>query len=244
MDFDSVYFAYRRSVPVLGDLTWSVPEGVTVLLGPNGAGKSTTLAIAASIREPDRGAVTVGSLAPVGSAGRRKWRRHVGWVPQRTSAIPGMSTMEQVSYAAWLKGAARSQARARALPALASVGLEDRADVPTVHLSGGQLQRLGVACALVHDARVLLLDEPTASLDPTERARFRSLVRDLAPGRTIIISTHQVDDLEGLADSVSVMSKGTIVFQGMVSEFLGRGEPGLPEARRAEDAYARVLGQE
>ena len=149
---------------------------------------------------------------------------------------------EQVAYAGWLRGMSRSAAWSGAGQALDRVGLETRADVRTSELSGGQLRRLGLAEALVADPRVLLLDEPTAGLDPEQRARFREALLDLEPSCTVVVSTHQVDDLQGLFDRVVVLVAGRIAYDGPVTAFL-RTSSEASEVLRAEEAYRRILGE-
>lgn len=242
MILEDVEFAYGRAKPVLSGFTWTIPAGITVLLGPNGAGKSTCLNLAASVFRPRRGLITDGSLTTVRPSDRRQWRRRVGWVPQQIVAIPGMTTREQVAYAAWLKGFSGSDAQVRAVSALKSVGLEDCLEVKANSLSGGQLRRLGIASSLVHDATILLLDEPTAGLDPAERGRFRRLLRHLRGDHDFVISTHQVDDLDELADTVAVLSAGRIIFHDTVASFLSLGQDEAPRgASLAEIAYRRLI---
>lgn len=247
MKFCDVSFAYRRTGLVLDQLTWSVPDGVTVLLGPNGAGKSTSLALAASVRRPQRGQIQHAGLTTSRAKDLAAWRRQVGWVPQDVTAIPGFTVHEQVEYAGWLKGLRRRSARRKALETLDVVGLVDRAGQTATTLSGGQLRRLGIAAALVHDAELLVLDEPTAGLDPAQRARLRRYLDRLRGGCDVLISTHQIDDLKLVADSVAVMRAGRIVFTGPTNEFLDLGTPTAGDTSptaMAETAYAHVTGTE
>jgi len=164
-------------------------------------------------------------------------------MPQQVRAVPGLTVREQVAYAGWLKGQSRSHAWAAALTALDRVGLVDVAVQKATTLSGGQLRRVGLAQVLVHDADTLLLDEPTVGLDPAQRARFRAYVAALPRERPVVISTHQVDDLSDLFDTVVVVAGGVIRFSASVPDFLALApDPGTE--RRAEAAYARIVADE
>lgn len=226
LHYDDISFTYRRGrPPVIEGLSWSPRPGRTVLLGPNGAGKSTLLALGARALLPTVGSVRVGD---------------VGWMPQRVAAVAGLRVREQVAYAGWLHGMPRREALAGADVALDRVGLADRAGARVSELSGGQLRRVGLAEALVVDPDVLLLDEPTSGLDPQQRARFRSVLQGLPSGRSVVVSTHQVDDLGDLFEHVVVLLDGRIAFDGSLEEFLAPAD-GQSETRRAEEAYRLVL---
>ena len=238
--FTEVTFRYRRtSAPVLDHFTWSIPSGRTVLLGPNGAGKTTLLALGADALQPERGTVAAGLLRPGGWKQRASYRRAVGWMPQQTRAVPGLTAREQVAYAAWLKGVSRSEAWQAAAAALARVDLDTLSDRLTSQLSGGQLRRVGLAQVLVHDAEVILLDEPTVGLDPAQRAAFREILAGLPGERPVVVSTHQVDDLSELFDTVAVLDRGTIRHQSSVAAFLDLAPAG--SARPAEAAYGQIV---
>ncbi|MEP7360765.1 MAG: ATP-binding cassette domain-containing protein [Chloroflexota bacterium] len=237
--FDLIAHRYQRGGPlVLSDFSWEMPPGRSVLLGPNGAGKTTLLAIGADALAPNRGRVRLGELDPARGGQKIAYRRAVAWMPQRVRAIPGMTCREQVAYVGWLKGLSRSDAWTRAQRALEIVDLTERADATAAHLSGGQLRRLGLAQCLTHDSKVLLLDEPTAGLDPEQRARFRDVLLGL-PDVPVMVATHQVDDLADLFDAVAVMNHGKIVWQGSPAAFLALA----PQASKhpGEDAFRLVL---
>jgi ABC-2 type transport system ATP-binding protein len=164
-------------------------------------------------------------------------------MPQHIHAVPGLTAHEQVAYAAWLKGLSKSDASKAALHALAQVGLAELAGRKASTLSGGQLRRLGLAQVLSHSAEVLLLDEPTVGLDPAQRSRFRELLAALPSQYPIVVSTHQVDDLSDVFDTVAVLDGGVIKFEGSVTAFLALAPSTFPE-RRAEAAYARIVSGE
>jgi ABC-type multidrug transport system ATPase subunit len=151
--------------------------------------------------------------------------------------------LEHVAYAAWLKGFSRKEAISRGREALDIVGLSDRAAIQTTRLSGGQQRRVGLAAALVHNATILLLDEPAVGLDPAERKRLRDYLNSLRATHDIVISTHQVDDLDLLADHVAVMTQGLIICCTPTRDFLALASDAVTDAGRAELAYARLLGE-
>lgn len=246
LSFDGLSFSYpqkgvlRRAPPrsVFHEFNWSVPAGRTVLLGPNGAGKTTLLAMGATALMPDSGSVLLGQLSAERHADRATMRRIIGWMPQFSQAIPGMTAHEQVAYAAWLKGASTPVALRRAREALDQVGMSSESDRHADQLSGGQLRRVSLAAMLVHDPRTLLLDEPATGLDPAERGRFRRLMMDAAAD-SIVIATHQVDDLLAICDQVVVLDHGAIRFTGSISEFMGLAPAGVPFP--GEAAYEAIL---
>lgn len=247
--FTDVAFSYPRSAllgglgpAVFNGFSWSVPGGATVVLGPNGAGKTTMLSLGATALHPTMGSVRLGERDTSRRRDLRAIRRAVGWMPQHFRAIPGLTAREQVAYAGWLKGMPRAGAWREAPSALNKVGMRDEADRRTTQLSGGQQRRVGLAQLLVHHAALLLLDEPTAGLDPGQRARFRETVRELVREVPVVVSTHQVDDLTDLFDTVVVLDHGQIRFQGDVATFMALAPAG--SSYPAEAAYATLVDGE
>ncbi len=244
--FTDVDFSYPSATLFRGSPTlvfegfsWQAPDGCTVILGPNGAGKTTLLSLGATALRPRRGSVRLGDLDSSRRRDLPKFRRAVGWMPQQVRAIPGLTVREQVAYAGWLKGMARSAAWTEATAALGRVDLGAEADRLTSQLSGGQQRRVALAQSLVHRAEVFLLDEPTAGLDPGQRARFRESLREMAQDAPVVVSTHQVDDLTDLFDTVVVIENGSIQFQGTTEAFMALA-PDQSE-HKAEAAYASLV---
>ncbi|WP_405086563.1 ATP-binding cassette domain-containing protein [Microbispora sp. NBC_01389] len=229
-------YGYRRGHLVLDRLTLVFPEGVTLLLGPNGAGKSTLLAISASGFAPRTGSVSYRGLDPAKGQDRKSFRRAVAWMPQHISPIPGLTVRDQVAYMGWLKGLTRKDSWSRAAETLEAVELADLMERRSHELSGGQLRRVGLAQALVHEAEVILMDEPTAGLDPAQRETFRRLVKQVSAHAHVVISTHQIEDISQLYESVIVLDRGRVRFQGETSDFLRNGD--------AVTAYRRLVSGE
>lgn len=208
-----------------------MPSGrTTVLLGPNGAGKSTLLALLCGLRRPRTGHVRYGD-----DDSRGVLYRHVAWMPQVVQPIKRLTALEQVEYAAWCSGAKASQAKARAGEALERVQLSDMSNDRAGDLSGGQLRRLGLAQSLVRGASVLLLDEPTAGLDPAQTLNFRRIISDLHYPGGIVISTHSLREIAGLFEHVAVMHRGSIGFDGNIKSFRNLA-PDIPDNPDRDEA--------
>jgi ABC-type multidrug transport system ATPase subunit len=169
------------------------------------------------------------------------YRRAVAWMPQNIVPMPSLTAREYVAYVGWLKGMNRRDAWDRAAGALTRVELTDQADTNSSELSGGQLRRIGVAAALVHDARVLLLDEPTAGMDPHQRRVFRDTLNTLTEDVRVLMSTHDVVDLAEEADHVTVIDNGRILHTGTTDAFLAHTPVDTAAGRAAEGAYTSLL---
>lgn len=218
--------------------------GRTVLLGPNGAGKSTLLALLADALQPQEGAVLLDDVQRARRGpGRRDFRRDVAWLPQVVRVFPGLTVKEHVAYMGWLKGLSRAEAWQAAPLALETVDLASISDRKASQLSGGQARRMGIAGALSHGARVLLLDEPTAGLDPDQRERFRGLLQRLEQDLTVVVSTHQTEDVADSYDHVAVLVSGHVPFAGSLSQFID-STPSIDTRDRIALAYRRYVGTE
>lgn len=210
----------RRSfgnVHAVRDVTLEAREGaVTGLVGPNGSGKTTLLLMLASLLAPDAGTLRIGGADPV--ADPAVVRALVGWMPDALGAWPSLTARETLAMTGRLYGLDREQSAQGAARLLGEVGLGDLADTPARVFSRGQKQRLGLARALVHDPRVLLLDEPASGLDPQARVDLRNLLRRLAgEGRTILISSHILSELEEVVDDAVFMLDGATVSSDRVA---------------------------
>ncbi|WP_326686561.1 MULTISPECIES: ATP-binding cassette domain-containing protein [unclassified Streptomyces] len=237
LELRSCTFGYHPwGPPVLDGLDFTLSPGLTMLLGPGGAGKTTLLRLAAAVSRPRRGTVTFQGIP----SHRRAYRAAVAWVPRRVTAMAGLTAREQVAYTGWLKGMSRSDAWHGAAPALARVDLADRADTKVRHLSGGQVRRVYLASALVHGARLLLLDEPTADLDSRQCRVFREVLSTLTWEVPVLLATHAVAGLAGVSDQVAVLEGGALTFTGSTRDFLAHAPAGTAPGRAAEAAYAEL----
>ncbi|WP_035292170.1 ABC transporter ATP-binding protein [Actinoalloteichus caeruleus] len=231
----------RGRTTVLHDIDFSVDKGVTCLLGPNGAGKTTLLETIVGVLSPQGGSLLVCGQDVSRPSGVEAIRASTGYLPQRFTALPSFSTLEFVSYTAWSKGLSARRARENAARVLGTVGLAASSGTRTRKLSGGMLQRLGIACALVNEPALLVLDEPTVGLDPAQRASFRALVRAVGKETPTVLSTHLTDDVAAVADSVLLLSEGHVRFQGTLEEFLAPEGADGSRSEAVEAAYLRRL---
>ncbi|MEU6370531.1 ABC transporter ATP-binding protein [Streptomyces sp. NPDC046931] len=207
----------------LDDVSLRLHEGVTGLLGPNGAGKTTLLRVLATAVPADRGAFTVLGHDPGTAAGRQEVRRRLGYLPQTPGFHPDFTAFAFVDYVAILKELTDRAGRHREVRrVIEAVGLSDVRGRRIKRLSGGMRQRVALAAALVGDPRLLLLDEPTVGLDPEQRMRFREVIAVAGEGRTVLLSTHQTDDVAMLCHRVIVMAHGRIRFEGTPAELTAR----------------------
>ncbi|MGZ2356213.1 ATP-binding cassette domain-containing protein [Streptomyces sp. 372A] len=242
LKFNSVTFRYgRRLRPVLSNLDLEFSTGHTVLLGPNGAGKSTLLALGASGATPTSGSVRYEGLDPADRRDVAAYRSRVSWLPQRSGFLPGMTCREHVAYVGWLKGLKESEAWGAAAAAIERVGLTEKMNMKVKSLSGGQQQRIAIAQAIAHSAELLLLDEPTVGLDPNQRRRFLDLLSSLRGSAHVIVSTHDIGDLDDMFDEVVVLEAGQPRFRGSVDAFAEHAAVDSAPERRLESAYASLL---
>ena len=202
---------YPGGIEALKGVSLEVRPGVFGLLGPNGAGKTTLMKILATLLDPDEGRVRVGGVDFVGR--KRAARRMLGYLPQEFGLYPSLTAEQTLHYFARLKGVAQGAERARLVGALLErVNLADARRQPVGGFSGGMRQRLGIAQALIGRPRLIIVDEPTAGLDPEERHRFHNLLSEIAGEETVVLlSTHIVSDVSTLCGAMAVIRRGEIV---------------------------------
>jgi ABC-type multidrug transport system ATPase subunit len=200
---------YSRDVWGLREFSLTLSPGVTGLLGPNGAGKSTLMRILATISKPTGGNVIWNGDDIVRSPDGL--RRVLGYLPQDFGIYPNLTPVEFLNYIAAAKGLDSRTARTRIDELLLTVNLDGERNQRLGGFSGGMRQRVGIAQALLNDPQLLIVDEPTAGLDPEERVRFRNLLSDLSGERIVILSTHIVSDVEAVATNIAVIVKGQLV---------------------------------
>jgi ABC-2 type transport system ATP-binding protein len=233
---------FRRTQAVAG-VDLRVGPGVFGLLGPNGAGKTSLLRMMATVLQPSSGRLQLLGRDPASYGQRREIRRRLGYLPQNLGYYPGFTVVEFVEYFALLKEMPPARIPAAVAAAVERVELGDRARAKLRTLSGGMLRRVGIAQAIVNDPELLLLDEPTAGLDPEQRVQFRAVLRELGETSTVIVSTHLVEDIGAACSEVALMDRGNIVFRGAPDELAARGvEHGLGDAP-LERGYSAVLAE-
>jgi ABC-type multidrug transport system ATPase subunit len=213
---------YRGGVTALKDFSLELRPGVLGLLGPNGAGKSTLMNILATVTRPSQGLVRWNGVDI--SQQPNALRAVLGYLPQDFGIYPNLNPVEFLEYLAAVKGIAATAARKRINELLDLVNLTESRRRPLGGFSGGMKQRVGIAQALLNDPHLLIVDEPTAGLDPEERVRFRNLLSELSGERIVILSTHIVSDVEATATDIALIARGSLVVNATPEELLRRVE--------------------
>ena len=221
LSFDRLIKHYGNKIAV-DCVSATLEPGVYGLLGANGAGKTTLMRMLCAILESTSGEVLFDGQDVISMGA--DYRNVLGYLPQDFGYYPNYTAMEFLMYIAALKGIPKKIARQRAKQLLEEVGLSNVANKKVGTFSGGMKQRVGIAQALLNNPDILILDEPTAGLDPKERVRFRNLLSDYAGDKIVILSTHIVSDIEAIADEVLLMKKGRFVLQGTVSELIEKAK--------------------
>lgn len=221
IDLEHLNKIYRGGVHAITDLNLVIPNGMFGLLGPNGAGKTTLMRMLAGILHPTSGTIQVGEHDGTTERGRTAIKRVLGYLPQDLGVYPDLSAREFLDYVGILKGMDDRKARQRRVEELLElVSLSDVATRKLKTFSGGMKRRVGIAQALLNDPQLLIVDEPTAGLDPEERIRFRNLLSDLGGDRIVLLSTHIVEDIAQTCRRLAIMNKGRILFQGTTEELI------------------------
>ncbi len=197
----------------------TIPGGMFGLLGPNGAGKTTLMRILAGILRPTGGDLYIGEYDGNTEKGRMAIKRVLGYLPQELGVYPDLSAREFLDYIGILKGMDDRKSRQRRVSELLEVvSLTNAAHRKLKTYSGGMKRRVGIAQALLNDPKLLIVDEPTAGLDPEERIHFRNLLSELAGDRTVLLSTHIVEDVAQTSRNLAIMNNGYIIFQGTIAD--------------------------
>lgn len=210
-------------------VSFKLEKGVYGLLGANGAGKTTLMRMLCGILKPTAGTILFDNSEPESEA----YKARLGYLPQDFGYYPDFTGQDFLLYMGALKGLSKSHAKRRAKEMLELTALEQAAGKKIKTYSGGMKQRLGIAQALLNEPEFLVLDEPTAGLDPKERARFRSLIGELGKENIVLLSTHIVSDIEQIADTVMMMKEGKLIYHGTWYE----------EAGDLEAFYLRQFGE-
>jgi ABC-type multidrug transport system ATPase subunit len=218
LSIDRLSKRYRSGVQALSEFTMELGPGVHGLLGPNGAGKSTLMRILATVLRPSGGRATWNGADIAREPDRL--RAELGYLPQDFGVYPNLNPVEFLGYIAAAKGLDPRATRERIDILLELVNLVDARKRPLGGFSGGMRQRVGIAQALLNDPRLLIVDEPTAGLDPEERVRFRQLLSDLSGERVVILSTHIVSDVEAVASTIALIARGRLLVQGTTETLL------------------------
>lgn len=209
LTIDRVSKQYKNLIAV-DRISMNLEKGVYGLLGANGAGKTTLMRMICGILKPTGGTISYDGI----DVGEEAYRAILGYLPQDFGYYPEFSATDFLLYLAALKGIPKAQAKRKAEELLELVSLQDVGRKKVKTFSGGMKQRLGIAQALLNEPKLLVLDEPTAGLDPKERVRFRELIEDLGKENIVLLSTHIVSDIEHIADEILMMKEGQLTYQG------------------------------
>ena len=226
---DRVSKQYKNKIAV-DRISIKLQKGVYGLLGANGAGKTTLMRMICGILKPESGTISFDGM----DVSEENYRAILGYLPQDFGYYPEFTGMDFLLYMAALKGIGKAQAKRKSNELLQLVSLQDVAKKKIKTYSGGMKQRLGIAQALLNQPKVLILDEPTAGLDPKERVRLRNLIKDWGKENIILLSTHIVSDIEHIAGDVLMMKDGQLIFSGCLEETKGN----------LEDFYLEQFGEE
>jgi ABC-2 type transport system ATP-binding protein len=218
LTIDHVSKRYGSNALALQDFSLELGSGILGLLGPNGAGKTTLMSILATITKPSAGTVQWNGTDLAGNP--NAIRSVLGYLPQDFGVYPNLNAVEFLEYLAAVKGLDAAGARRRIDELLNLVNLTEVRKRPLGGYSGGMRQRIGIAQALLNDPKLLIVDEPTAGLDPEERVRFRNLLSDLSGDRIVILSTHIVSDVEATATDIALISQGRLVAHAAPEDLL------------------------
>lgn len=230
---------YRRDAYALCEIDLTIGTGMFGLLGPNGAGKTTLIRLIAGLMTPTSGQITVWGHRMHLAKERQTAKALIGYLPQDLGVYPNLTAVEFLDYMAILKGVVDRQTRAQQIQqVIAAVRLQEAADQRLKTYSGGMKRRIGIAQALLNHPKVIIVDEPTAGLDPEERVRFRNMLADLSQDRTVILSTHIIEDVSQSCRELAILQRGQLKFQGsprtLISEARGKVWTILTDGQRPE----------
>ena len=201
----------------LSEVSLTISQGMFGLLGPNGAGKTTLMKVLTTLLKKTDGEVKICGI-PIENS--RQIRNMTGYLPQDFSMYGNMSAYEALDYLAVLSGMSKAERKIKVPEMLEKVNLSEKQKTKVKSMSGGMKRRLGIAQAIIHDPKVIIVDEPTAGLDPEERVRFRNLLCEIAKDRIVLLSTHIVGDIEATCENIAVLNQGKLCFNGKLTELL------------------------
>ncbi len=242
LDIQNLSKTYANGVRALNDVTLTIPTGMFGLLGPNGAGKSSLMRTIATLQEADSGSIHLGELDVLHQ--KEEVRKILGYLPQEFGLYPNLSAEFTLDHFASLKGIQSSAERKETVQALlVQTNLYDVRKKHVGTFSGGMKQRLGIAIALLGQPHLVIVDEPTAGLDPSERRRFLNLLGEISENVVVILSTHIVEDVTELCSTMAMIAKGEVLAHGVPQDFINELQGKVWRKVVAKDALAAVNAQ-
>ncbi|MBD5543398.1 MAG: ABC transporter ATP-binding protein [Lachnospiraceae bacterium] len=230
--------AYNRRKEALRDVSFTLHKGTYGLLGENGAGKSTLMRMMATVDFPKKGEIYYDGKNIFSMD--EGYRSLIGYMPQNYSVYPGFTARDFLEYMGVLKGVSKEKLKRRINEVLEFVNLSDVAEKKVKTFSGGMKRRIGIAQAIINEPEILILDEPTAGLDPKERIRFSNIISDMGKDKIVLLSTHIVSDIEAIANELVVMKKGEVLENGNVDDLVQTVKGQVWETVINQETYQRL----
>lgn len=231
---------FKNKVTAIHHADLEIPKGIFGLLGENGAGKTTLMRVLATVLSPTSGTVTLDGMF-YSEGNFEKIRKKTGYLPQEIDLYPNLTVQECLEYMGSLSGIPRHACKERISNYLEKTGLSDHRRKKMRQLSGGMKRRVGLVQALLNEPEFLIVDEPTTGLDPEERIRIRNLLVDFSEGRTVLFSTHVVEDLAATCSQLAVMKKGEFLYSGSMKELLEQAEGHVWTCKTKDEGAAKEL---
>ena len=240
VNIKNVTVTFKNQVRAVDHINLEIPHGVYGLLGENGAGKTTLMRVLTTVLTPSDGEVYLDGIR-YGTGKDEVIRQKIGYLPQELNLYPGLSVQDCLEYLGELSGIPKEECKNRIRYYLEKTGLTNHRKKKMRQLSGGMKRRVGLIQALLNEPEFLIVDEPTTGLDPEERVRIRNLLVDFSEGRTVLFSTHVVEDIAATCSRLAVMRKGSFLYTGTVQALLSRAKGKIWTANVADDTEAKRL---
>ncbi|RHV35610.1 ABC transporter ATP-binding protein [Ruminococcus sp. OM05-10BH] len=240
VNIKNVTVIFKNQVRAVDHVNLEIPHGVYGLLGENGAGKTTLMRVLTTVLTPSDGEVYLDGIR-YGTGKDEVIRQKIGYLPQELNLYPGLSVQDCLEYLGELSGIPKEECKKRIRYYLEKTGLTNHRKKKMRQLSGGMKRRVGLIQALLNEPEFLIVDEPTTGLDPEERVRIRNLLVDFSEGRTVLFSTHVVEDIAATCSKLAVMRKGSFLYTGTVQALLSRAKGKIWTANVADDTEAKRL---
>ena len=234
VNIKNVTVTFKNQVRTVDHVNLEIPHGVYGLLGENGAGKTTLMRVLTTVLTPSDGEVYLDGIR-YGTGKDEVIRQKIGYLPQELNLYPGLSVQDCLEYLGELSGIPKEECKKRIRYYLEKTGLTNHRKKKMRQLSGGMKRRVGLIQALLNEPEFLIVDEPTTGLDPEERVRIRNLLVDFSEGRTVLFSTHVVEDIAATCSKLAVMRKGSFLYTGTVQALLSRAKGKIWTANVADD---------